>query len=85
MVRKMSKEEISELEGKISELQRELELWKKYRELADKINEFKKEPKIIYVPREPYHPYYPSYPYATWSLINGTVPCVYDGRSTSGG
>jgi len=73
----MSKDEIKELESKIGELERELDLWKKYRELKDKIDELKKEPIQVI----PYIPYYPTYPQPirpwqpweiTWISSNGT-------------
>jgi hypothetical protein len=91
----MSKEEISELEGKISELQKELELWKAYRELKEKIDNLKKEPTTIpYVPYMPTYPVYPTYPTYRiypwykigWPTCGDNSYGSYSGlRTTSGG
>lgn len=72
-----------ELEDKILELQKELELWKSYKKLQEELDNIKKNSPtaIPYVPYTPYIPTYPVYPqwpeYPRWPWITWVSTGTY--------
>lgn len=67
----MTKDEIKELEEKIEALKKDVELWKKFRELADEVERLKNKPTVVipyqpnYVPNYPWCPTITTYPLYT--------------------
>jgi len=81
----MIKTDIGELENKISELQKELDLWKQYRELKDKLDSIKKEPIITTIPYMPYYPIHPTYPtYPNYPWIRPYYTTITSNEATIG-